>query len=119
MRIDHATMAFVTGAAGGIGAGIAERLRAEGATVVTSDIGSTGVDLTLDVTDRVAVRAALAGAVAEHGHLDLAVACAGIGIGGLASEVGDADWDRSIAVNLAGTINTIRAAYEVMLPRGR
>jgi len=104
MRIDGSTIAFVTGAAGGIGAGIAERLRTEGATVVTSDIGATGVDRALDVTDRVAVRAAIAGVVADHGHLDLAVACAGIGIGGLASELGDADWDRSIAVNLTGVL---------------
>jgi NAD(P)-dependent dehydrogenase (short-subunit alcohol dehydrogenase family) len=112
-------VAFVTGAAGGIGAAITERLRTEGASVVTSDLGTTGVDLALDVTDRGAVRAAIAGVVSEHGHLDLAVACAGVGVAGLASEIADAAWDRSVAVNLTGTVNTVRAAYEVMLPRGR
>jgi len=119
VRIGDATVAFVTGAGGGIGAAIAERLRTEGASVVTSDLGADGVDVALDVTDRAAVRAAIAGVVTDHGHLDLAVACAGIGVAGLASEIADADWDRSIAVNLTGTVNTIRAAYEVMLPRGR
>ena len=69
-------MAFVTGAAGGIGAAIAERLRTERATVVTSDLGASGVDVAVDVTDRAAVRAAIARVVADHGHLDLAVACA-------------------------------------------
>jgi len=34
VRIDDTTVAFVTGAAGGIGAAIAERLRTEGASVV-------------------------------------------------------------------------------------
>jgi len=63
------------------------------------------------------VRAAVAAVVDAHGRLDLAVACAGIGVAGVASAIDDADWDRSIAVNLAGTVNTLRAAYEVMLPR--
>jgi len=112
-------VAFVTGAAGGIGAAIAERLCTERATVVTSDLGASGVDVAVDVTDRAAVRAAIARVVADHGHLDLAVACAGVGVAGLASEIGDADWDRSVAVNLTGTVNTVRAAYDVMLPRGR
>jgi NAD(P)-dependent dehydrogenase (short-subunit alcohol dehydrogenase family) len=117
VEINPTTVAFVTGAGRGIGAAIATRLRAERATVVTADLA--GADLTLDVTDRVAVRAAIAEVVNAHGHLDLAVACAGIGSGGLASEIDDADWDRSIAVNVTGTLNTLRAAYEVMLPRGR
>jgi NAD(P)-dependent dehydrogenase (short-subunit alcohol dehydrogenase family) len=117
VKLDRTTVAFVTGARRGIGAAIAERLRAEGATVVTSDL--SGADVELDVTDLPAVRAAVSAVVAEHGRLDLAVACAGIGVAGLASELDDEWWDRSIAVNLTGTINTIRAAYDVMLTRGR
>jgi NAD(P)-dependent dehydrogenase (short-subunit alcohol dehydrogenase family) len=117
MRIDHGTVALVTGAGRGIGAAVADRLRAEGATVVTADLA--GAELDLDVRDRAAVRAAIAQTVDDHGRIDLAVACAGIGVGGLASEIDDADWDRSIAVNLTGTVNTLRAAYEVMLPRER
>jgi NAD(P)-dependent dehydrogenase (short-subunit alcohol dehydrogenase family) len=117
MNIDGTTVAFVTGAGRGIGAAIAERLRADRATVVTADLA--GADATLDVTDLAAVRAAIAEVVERHGRLDLAIACAGIGVGGVASEIADAEWERSIVVNLIGTLNTLRAAYEVMLPRGR
>ena len=117
MEIDRDTVAFVTGAGRGIGAAIADGLRAEGATVVTADLADG--DVTLDVTDRTATRAAITRVAEQHGRLDLTVACAGIGVGGLASAIDDADWDRSIAVNLTGTLNTLRAAYEVMLPRER
>jgi NAD(P)-dependent dehydrogenase (short-subunit alcohol dehydrogenase family) len=117
VEIDRTTVALVTGAGRGIGAAVAERLRAVGATVVTADL--VGADLDLDVTDRPAVRAAIAQTFEVHGRLDLAIACAGVGIGGLASAISDADWDRAIAVNLAGTLNTLRAAYDVMLTRER
>ena len=117
MEIERTTVAFVTGGGRGIGAAIADRLRAAGATVVTADL--RGADIPLDVTDLAGTRDAVARIVAEHGHLDLAVACAGVGVAGAASEIADADWERSIAVNLEGTANTIRAAYEVILPRRR
>src|SRR6185295_17776577 len=111
------TVALVTGAAGGIGAATVQGLRNNGATVIAADLA--GTDVGLDVTDLAAVRAAVAGIVEQHGRLDLAVACAGIGIAGLVDDLDDSAWERSIAVNLTGTINTVRAAYEVMAPRGR
>ncbi len=119
MDIDSTTVALVTGAAGGIGAATVERLRRDGATVIASDLSGAAIDVALDVTDLAAVRAAVADIVATHGHLDVVVAGAGIGLAGLVEELDDTAWSRSIAVNLTGTINTVRAGYEVMLPRGR
>jgi len=110
---------LVTGAAGGIGRAVAARMRADGATVVGSDLPGAGAEVELDVRDIAAVRSAIAGIVTEHGTLTAAVACAGIGVGGPAEEVADDAWSRSIDVNLVGALNTVRAAYEVMIPLGR
>ena len=117
MNIDRTTVALVTGAAGGIGAATTARLRNAGATVIAADLA--GADVGLDVTDLAKARATVDGIVAAHGRLDLLVACAGIGIAGLVEELDDTAWDRSIAVNLTGTINTVRAAYDVMRPASR
>ena len=86
-------VAIVTGAARGIGFGIASVLGAEGARVVICDVDAglaessaasiraQGVDvlaLTADVTDRAAVDAMAAVVVAEHGRIDILAANAGI-----------------------------------------
>ncbi|MGN6693680.1 MAG: SDR family NAD(P)-dependent oxidoreductase [Aquihabitans sp.] len=107
---------FVTGASGGIGAAVVHQYRLAGAAVATSDL--TGhVDHHFDVTDMGATRAAIAAAEAENGPLDLVVACAGMGVSGLVEELTDEQWRQTVDINLFGTINTIRAGYEVMAPR--
>src|SRR6478609_2111154 len=85
-------VAIVTGAAGGIGAGLVRGLRSGGATVVATDVTagpdhpalpeapsarSPLVDRVLDVRDAAAFDALVADVVAEHGRLDLMVNCAG------------------------------------------
>jgi NAD(P)-dependent dehydrogenase (short-subunit alcohol dehydrogenase family) len=110
---------LVTGAAGGIGAAIGDRFRGVGATVVGADLPGAGADLALDVTDLGATRAAVATVVAAHDRLDVAIACAGIAVGGPADALDDGAWGRAIDVDLVGAVHTLRAAYEVMLPRGR
>ena len=82
-------IAFVTGAAAGIGAATARLLAAEGATVVVADRNGDGaaevaaeiggVAQALDVTDDAAVGRAIAEIVARHGRLDFAVNNAGVG----------------------------------------
>lgn len=118
MELGTDSVALVTGAAGGIGAAVVERLVAEGLTVVGTDLEGTGADVALDVTDREACRAVVADVVARHGRLDLLVACAGIAVGGLADEIEDELWDRCLAVDLDGTIHIVRAAYAAMIPQG-
>ena len=111
----------ITGAARGIGAALAERLHDRGARVallglepellesVAARCGDAPFQA-CDVTDRAEVDAAIAGVVDRLGGLDVVVANAGVAaqlpiIGG-----NPAVMDRTIAVNVMGVYNTVRAA---------
>ena len=102
---------IVTGAASGIGRATAERLLAEGATVVGADLAATVDDLgerwryvPTDVTDEAAVTALVEAAVdAGGGRVDGAVTAAGVAGGGPAHLVDEGEWARVIGVNLTGT----------------
>ncbi len=100
-RLDNA-VAVVTGAASGIGAACADRLAADGATVVTLDI--TGkADHILDVRDESAVESAFATVMRDHGRLDVVVNAAGVAGGGPIHLLEADEWDRVIDINLKGT----------------
>ncbi len=115
-RLDNA-VAVVTGAASGIGAACAERLRADGATVVTIDI--TGdVDHRLDVRDEPAVEAAFASTVGDHGRLDVTVHAAGVAGGGPVHLLEADEWDRVVDINLKGTFLVDKYSAIHMLAQG-
>jgi len=107
-------VAFVTGVASGIGRAVAERLRDDGAAVVGFDLraeGPDGVEVVAgDVTDRSSVDAAIAHAVDRHGRLDIVVNVAGIPQFGRVDDLDDAEWHRSLDVNLTGPFLVCRAA---------
>jgi meso-butanediol dehydrogenase / (S,S)-butanediol dehydrogenase / diacetyl reductase len=107
-------VALVTGAASGIGWAVAERLRDDGAAVVGFDLrdrGPDGVEMVAgDVTDRAAVDAAVAHAVAAQGQLDVVANVAGIPQFGRVDDIDDDEWARSLAVNLTGPFTVCRAA---------
>jgi meso-butanediol dehydrogenase/(S,S)-butanediol dehydrogenase/diacetyl reductase len=107
-------VAFVTGAVSGIGRAVAERLQADGATVVGFDrrpLGSGGTEvLEGDVTDRAAVDAALTGVVERHGRLDVVANVAGIPQIGRVEDITDDEWHRVLGVNLTGPFFVCRAA---------
>lgn len=116
---------IVTGAGSGIGAAIAARLVARGSHVVVADLDldkATSVAERLgaataarvDVADADAVRDLVGSTLARHGGLDVMVNNAGVAIGGFHEQLGQAQWDLALGVNLGGVINGVNAAYPVM-----
>jgi 2-dehydro-3-deoxy-L-rhamnonate dehydrogenase (NAD+) len=109
-----ARTALVTGGVSGIGRACAERLAADGLTVVTADLAD-GADLRLDVTDAAQVDAVVAGL----DRVDVLVNSAGvIGPNKPLAEVTDAEWAATFAVNTTGTFNLCRAVTPGMVERG-
>lgn len=122
---------LVTGAAAGIGRGIALTLAAEGASVVVSDLASskTAGEETVALIQKAGGRAVfqaadvsspddMAGLIAfcvkTFGALDYAVNNAGIAVVKPLAEVSDEEYDRVVNVNLRGTFNGVRAQLRHM-----
>lgn len=123
-------VAHVTGAAKGIGRGIATALAAAGARVMVSDVDIDGARQTansiggtamqLDVTDRPAVDAAMAATVAQLGGLHILVNNAGVyqAFGGPVGEISDEMWRTLWSVNVDGVFFACRAAAAIMIEQG-
>jgi NAD(P)-dependent dehydrogenase (short-subunit alcohol dehydrogenase family) len=105
---------LVTGGKGGIGQALADAFRSAGAVPITVDLPGTGADHEVDVTDADAMDALITGL----DRLDVVVANAGIGVGGLVEDIDQGDWDRMIAVNIGGIVNTVLPAYERLRAQG-
>jgi NAD(P)-dependent dehydrogenase (short-subunit alcohol dehydrogenase family) len=101
--------ALVTGAAAGLGAGVAPRFRAAGARLVTSDLARA--DLVLDVRDRAQTEAAVAAVVERLGGLDVVVCNAGRPAVGPLHELDEEVWDDALATNLKSVYLLARAAW--------
>lgn len=118
-------IAIVTGAARGIGLAIAERLAAEGATVVMSDIlddagqaAATTLGATYlrcDVSKSAEVNALVSAVAERFGAIDILVNNAGIAVGGDFLDVTEADFDRVIGVNLKGSFLMLQACARHMV----
>jgi NAD(P)-dependent dehydrogenase (short-subunit alcohol dehydrogenase family) len=111
-------IAIVTGAASGIGKAAVELFRSEGATVIGADMAE-GADVRADAGSDEDVRQLIAGALDQHGKLDVFFANAGIS-GGLASiaEQTAEDWAEILRINLIGPFLAIKHATPVMRSRG-
>ncbi|MHA6690887.1 SDR family NAD(P)-dependent oxidoreductase [Devosia sp. A449] len=121
-------VAFITGAASGLGAASANRLAGAGAKVAVFDrnreqgeaiaweIGGAYFDC--DVTDAVAVEAAVSRAVAEFGTPSLLLNCAGIGsaqrIVGRDGPMPLEAFEKVVRVNLVGSFNMMRLVAHAM-----
>ena len=121
--------ALVTGASGGIGAGIARALHAQGAVVVLSgtrrealdalatELGERAHVCPADLADPLAAEALVAAAEAAAGPLAVLVNNAGLTRDGLAMRMKDEDFARVIDVDLAAPFRLARAALRVMVRR--
>ncbi|MEE2058570.1 short-chain dehydrogenase/reductase [Rhodococcus artemisiae] len=125
-------VALVTGAAQGIGLAVARELLGRGARVVLVDRDEATVNAAAellnpsstlvavaDVTDRGAMAAVVARATEDFGPIDVVIANAGITPPPATIRTSDlAEFDRVMAVNLTGALNTIQPTLDGIVARG-
>lgn len=129
----HATrVAFVTGAASGIGKAIATRLAAEGACVVIADLdlqkaqaaaaelGSSDVAIgvQVNVTDQAQIERGIQDAVLAFGGIDIVVNNAGLSLSKPLLETTEADWDLQHDVMAKGSFLVAKTAARVLIEQG-
>ncbi|HEX5967227.1 MAG TPA: 3-oxoacyl-ACP reductase family protein [Intrasporangium sp.] len=123
-------VAIVTGAARGLGRGIAERLASEGAVVVVTDVnaegaqqtatelGGSAVGLGCDVSDFDSVAAMVADVKDRFGRIDVLVNNAGWDKAAPFLDLDQELWPRIIGINLFGVLNTSKAVLPTMAEQG-
>jgi 3-oxoacyl-[acyl-carrier protein] reductase len=133
MRSLDGRVAVVTGAAGGVGLGIAEVLASEHARVAVVDVdaaaaeaaaeslraaGGDAVAVAADVVDGGAVDAMAAAVLDRFGRIDIVAANAGIYPPSSVAEMTDPEWDRVMDINVKGVVHTIQSCLPAMRERG-
>jgi len=127
-------VAFITGAASGIGKEIALEFAHEGARIVIADVnqlaaqavaaelektGAQAIGVAVDVTDEAQVEAAVLAAVQAFGNIDILISNAGIQIVHPIEEFSFADWKKMLAIHLDGAFLTTRACVRQMIASKR
>jgi short-subunit dehydrogenase len=128
MRLSGCTC-LVTGAASGIGRATVLALAEAGADVVASDLPTVAPDessmspsghfIGCDLSRHRAAAELASAAVSLHGHIDVLVNCAGIGLYRSIADLDEAVSERLVAVNLLAPIELTRLLLPGMLERGR
>lgn len=129
----HATrVAFVTGAASGIGKAIATRLVADGACVVVADLdlekaqaaaaelGTTdvAVGVAVDVRNAEQIQRAMQDAVLAFGGIDIVVNNAGVSLSKPLLETTEEDWDFQHDIMAKGSFLVSKAAAHILIEQG-
>ncbi|WP_284639675.1 SDR family oxidoreductase [Paenibacillus silviterrae] len=127
-------IAFVTGAASGIGRGAAIALAKQGVKVVLADLkdersekvqreiesfGGQVLAEDVDIADANRVQQAIEAAVKQWGRIDIVFANAGInGVVAPIEDMKPEDWDKTLTTNLTGTFHTVKYAIPHMKQQG-
>jgi meso-butanediol dehydrogenase / (S,S)-butanediol dehydrogenase / diacetyl reductase len=130
LAIAEERKALVTGGASGFGLAVARSLADRGARTVIADVNEAQLERArasdqrlgirqLDVTDASAVKEAVSDVAREMGGLDTLVSCAGVIHVKPLQDVTEADWDRTLDVNLKGTFLVSQAAAPELQASGR
>lgn len=127
------SVAFITGASGGLGAHFARLLARRGAAVAITArrvdrisaladeicaAGGKAIALSLDVAQAEAIGPALDAAAAQLGPINILINNAGVGGEGLALDLSIEDFDATFAVNVRGTYFAAREAAKRMIAAG-
>lgn len=122
-------VAIVTGAARGLGQGIASKLASLGAHVIVSDINKEGAENTVaqineiggssesficNVANKEEANNLIQKTVEKHGKLDILVNNAGINRDSMLHKMNQEQWDDVISVNLTGVFNTMQPVSKIM-----
>jgi 3-hydroxybutyrate dehydrogenase len=123
-------VAYITGAASGIGKEMAIEFAREGAKIIVADLnkqaadaaaadiekaGSKAIGVGVDVCDEAQVEASIAEGVKAFGNIDVLVSNAGIQIVHPIEEFSFAEWKKMLAIHLDGAFLTTRACVKQMI----
>jgi len=122
-------VALVTGAASGIGLAVAELFAAKGASLVLLDLSDQvravaqrlpgeHVGMACNVADCAQLEAAVASAVQRFGRIDVLVNNAGVALLDRADVLKEADWDKTMAINLKAPFFLAQAVAAQMKTQG-
>lgn len=126
-------VAFITGAAGGIGYALAHAMGARGAKVMLADIDTAalssacetlralGIDaahVLCDVSDPKAVARAAQATLDRFGKVHVVVNNAGVSLGGPAGEIAIEDWNWIVGINLMGVVHGVETFVPILKAQG-
>ena len=128
MRLEN-KVAVITGGAQGIGRAIALGMAREGGKVVVADLqsekassvadevkvlGSEALGFEVNVADESSVKRLAEATFADFGRIDILVNDAGVYLKSSVVEMSEADWDRTLDINLGGNFLCCRAFVPAM-----